>query len=50
MALRAKIRPGKAEPEGYRDGMVEGVDEVWSNFLRNPKGWRPFSSFLRPRR
>jgi hypothetical protein len=38
MALRAKIRPDEAEPEGYGGSTVEGENEVWPDFRRNPKG------------
>jgi hypothetical protein len=38
--LRAKIRPDEAEPEGYGGSTVEGENEVWPDFRRNPKGRR----------
>jgi len=38
MALRAKIRPDEAEPEGCGGSTVEGENEVWPDFRRNPKG------------
>jgi len=36
MALRAKIRPDEAEPEGCGDPTAEGKNEVWADFRRNP--------------
>jgi len=36
MALRTKIRPNEAEPEGYGGFTVEGENEVWPDFRRNP--------------
>jgi hypothetical protein len=45
MALRAKIGPDEAEPEGCGDPTVEGENEVWPDFRRNPKGRGQFSRF-----
>jgi hypothetical protein len=45
--LRAKIRPDEAEPEGCGGSTVEGENEVWPDFRRNPKGRGQFSRFLR---
>ncbi len=61
MALRAKngpdagpprtgLRPwggDEAEPEGFGGSKVEGENEVWPVFLRNPSGRGQFSRFLR---
>jgi hypothetical protein len=38
MALRAKIGPNEAEPEGCGGSTVEGENEVWLDFRRNPPG------------
>ena len=60
-ALRGKIRPDEAEPEGCGGTTVEGENEVWPGFRRNPGppanalgllGWKPkgrgqFPPFLR---
>ena len=46
-ALRGKIGPDEAEPEGCVGSTVEGENEVWADLPRNPKGWGPFSPFLR---
>ena len=46
-ALRVKIRPDEAEPEGCGGSTVEGENEVWPDFRRNPKGRGQFSSFRR---
>ena len=46
-ALRAKIRPDKAESEGCGGSTVKDDNEVWPDFLRNPKGRGHFSSFRR---
>jgi len=48
VALRAKIRPDEAEPEGCGGPTVEGENEVWPDFRRNPSGRGQFSRFLRP--
>jgi hypothetical protein len=45
MALRVKIRPDEAEPEGRGGSTVEGENEVWPDFPRNPPGRGEFSSF-----
>jgi hypothetical protein len=59
MALRAKIRPDAAEPEGFGGSKVEGENKVWPNFhssdqvlspgtpgfCHNPKGRGRFSPF-----
>jgi hypothetical protein len=37
MALRAKISPDEAEPEGFGGSKVEGENEVWPDFRRNPR-------------
>jgi len=37
MALRAKIGPGEAEPEGFGGFKVEGENEEWPDLRRNPK-------------
>ena len=42
-----KIGPDEAEPEGCGGSTVEGENEVWPDFHRNPKGWGHFSSSLR---
>src|SRR5487761_2204097 len=47
MALLAKIGPGEAEPEGCGGSTVEGENEVWPGFRRNPKGRGQFSRFRR---
>jgi hypothetical protein len=50
MALRAKISPDEAEPEGFGGSKVEGENEVWPDLRRNPGlpardlcvlGWKP---------
>jgi len=41
MALRAKIGPDEAEHEGCGGSTVEGENEVWRDFRRNPLGPRP---------
>ena len=46
-ALREKIRPDEAEPEGCGGPTVEGENEVWPDFRRNPKGRGHFSPFRR---
>ena len=46
-ALRGKIRPDEAEPEGCGGSTAEGENEVWPNLRRNPKGRGQFSSFRR---
>src|SRR5208283_2343555 len=46
-ALRAKIGPDEAEPEGCGGSTVEGENEVWPDLRRNPEGWGQFSSSLR---
>jgi hypothetical protein len=38
MALREKIRPDEAESEGCGGPTVEGDNEVWPDYIRNPKG------------
>jgi hypothetical protein len=43
MALRAKIRPDKAEPEDCGYSTIEGENAVWPNLRRNPKGQGQFS-------
>jgi hypothetical protein len=59
-ALRAKIGPApgpprtglrpwggdEAEPEGCGGSTVDGENEVWPDFRRNPSGWEPI--FLIP--
>jgi len=47
MALRAKIGPDKAEPEGCGGSTVEGENEVWPDCRRNPAGRGQFSRFRR---
>jgi hypothetical protein len=47
MALREKIRPDEAEPEGCGGFTVEGENEVWPDIRRNPKGRGQFPPFLR---
>ncbi len=47
LALRGKIGPDEAEPEGCGGPTVEGENEVWPDLPRNPQGWGPFSPFLR---
>jgi hypothetical protein len=47
MALRAKIRSDKAEPEDFGGSKVEGENEVWPDFRRNPSGRGQSSSFPR---
>ena len=44
-ALRAKIGPDEAEPEGFGGSKVEGEYEVWPDFGRNPQGRGRFSRF-----
>jgi hypothetical protein len=46
-ALRAKIGPDEAEPEGCGGSTVEGENEVWPDLRRNPEGRGHFSSSLR---
>src|ERR1035438_2462940 len=38
MALREKIGPDEAEPEGCGGSTVEGENDVWPDLLHNPKG------------
>jgi len=47
MALRGKIRPEEAEPEGCGGSAVEGENEVWPDLPRNPKGRGQFFPFPR---
>jgi hypothetical protein len=61
VALRGKIGPDEAEPEGFGGSKVEGDNEVWPDFhpsdeipslgtpdfTRNPKGRGQFSLSLR---
>jgi hypothetical protein len=46
--LRAKIRPDEAEFESGGGTTVEGDNEVWPDFGRNPEGKGGFSRLLRP--
>src|ERR1022692_1654346 len=48
MALREKIGPDEAEPEGCGGSTVEGENDVWPDLLHNPKGRAnfPISSSL----
>ena len=46
-ALRGKIRPYEAEPEGCGGTTVEGENEVWPDLRRNPMGRGQFSPFRR---
>jgi hypothetical protein len=50
MALRAKIRPDEAESEGCGGTTVEGENEVWPDFRRNPSGRANFPHFVVNRR
>ena len=43
-ALLARIRPGKAEAEGFGGSKVEADNAVWPNLRRNPMGRGHFSS------
>ena len=48
---RTGLRPwggDEAEPEGCGGPTVEGGNEVWPDFRRNPKGRGHLSTFLRP--
>jgi hypothetical protein len=45
--LREKIGPDEADPEGFGDPKVEGENEVWPDFIRNPKGRGGFFRSLR---
>jgi hypothetical protein len=45
MALRAKIESDEAELEGCGGPTVEGENEVWLDFRRNPKGPATFPNF-----
>ena len=45
--MREKIGPDEAEPEGFGGSKVEGDNEVWPDFIRNPKGRGGFSRSLR---
>jgi hypothetical protein len=45
MALRAKIGIDEAEPEGCGGSTVEGENEVWPDFRRNPSGRANFPNF-----
>ena len=45
-ALREKMGPDEAEPEGFGGSKVKGDNEVWPHFLRNPKGRGGFSRSL----
>jgi len=45
--LRAKIGSDEAEPEGFGGSKVEGENEVWRDFRRNPKGRGQFFPFRR---
>ena len=47
MALRVKIGPNEAEPEGCGGSTVKGENEVWPDFRRNPSGRGQFSRFPR---
>jgi len=47
MALRGKIGPEEAEPEGCGGSTVEGENEVWPDLPRNPKGRGQFFPFPR---
>jgi hypothetical protein len=48
--LRGKIRPDEAEPEGCGGSTIEGENEVWPDFSRNPKGRANFSHLFVNRR
>ena len=48
MALRAKIGPDEAEPEGCGGPTVKGENEVWPDLRRNPEGRGQFSRFRCP--
>jgi hypothetical protein len=50
MALRAKNGPDEAEPEGFGGSKVEGENEVWPVFLRNPSAGASFPDFCVDRR
>jgi len=43
MALRAKIRPAKAEAENRGDPTIKAENAVWPDLRRNPKGRGRFS-------
>jgi hypothetical protein len=45
--LLEKIGPDEAKPEGFGGSKVEGENEVWPDFRRNPKGRGGFFRFLR---
>src|SRR5438045_9695717 len=45
MAWRGKIGPDEAEPDGCGGPTVEGENEVWPDFHRNPPGRGQFSRF-----
>jgi len=45
MALREKIGSDEAEPDGCGGSTVEGENEVWPDFHRNPEGRGRFSRF-----
>src|ERR1019366_3559777 len=47
MALRTEIRPDEAELEGCGGATVEGENDVWPDFRRNPKGRGQFSPDIR---
>ena len=46
MALRVKIRPDEAEPEGRGGSTVEGENEVWPDFHSQPGGAGPISASI----
>jgi hypothetical protein len=48
--LRGKIRPDEAEPEGCGGSTVDGENEGWPDFSRNPKGRANFSHLFVDRR
>ena len=41
--MREKIGPDEAEPQGFGGSKVEGDNELWPDFVRDPKGRGGFS-------